>query len=476
MKMGVKKIVNFMLALVLLVSLAGCDTSGAKQSTKDNTSGVDTSSVVASKGNLPIIGTGKIKYDPNTVLNNGEPMTLEWWMWDSPDQFQKYADAYHELHPNIEIKVVNKAWEGFWTKLPLALKSGTGPALWNQLFLYENDVINEMDPYRFSIEDLSEDFMGINQYVRDGKIYWFSYGYMCNGIFYNKDMWKEAGLTETDIPKTWDEFREVAKKLTKWEGNRMVRAGFDFYGGPSATTHCDLIRTIAYQQGANAYDADNKPQYNSPEMKKALQMLNDFINVDKISSKDLSSKVEESFGNGLSAMAFEFGYYMNTLKTNYPEINYGVFRVPSMTNETPYAYGIYSAEGTPGINKNLNEAEKDVAHDFVNFYIASSEIQVQLCSHYGLFPSNKHIVDDPIIQSNPLVNALEPYINRYVFAGAEPQASKDVLTQAYQEVVFNGKPVDTALETANEDLMRALETYKFTSLEPLYEHASEAKR
>ena len=48
-------------------------------------------------------------------------------MWDSPDQFQKYADAYHELHPNIEIKVVNKAWEGFWTKLPLALKSGTGP-------------------------------------------------------------------------------------------------------------------------------------------------------------------------------------------------------------------------------------------------------------------------------------------------------------------------------------------------------------
>ena len=85
-------------------------------------------------------------------------------------------------------------------------------------------------------------------------------------------------------------------------------------------------------------------------------------------------------------------------------------------------------------------------------------------------------MDDPIIQSNPLVNALEPYINRYVFAGAEPQASKDVLTQAYQEVVFNGKPVDTALETANEDLMRALETYKFTSLEPLYEHASEAKR
>ncbi|RFT33077.1 hypothetical protein CG400_06070, partial [Bifidobacteriaceae bacterium NR017] len=43
--------------------------------------------------------------------------------------------------------------------------------------------------------------------------------------YYNKKLWKEAGLTEADIPTTWDELREVAKKLTKWNGSKMVQAG-----------------------------------------------------------------------------------------------------------------------------------------------------------------------------------------------------------------------------------------------------------
>ena len=37
---------------------------------------------------------------------------------------------------------------------------------------------------------------------------------MTGSVYYNKDMWEAAGLTEADIPKTWDEMREVAKKLT----------------------------------------------------------------------------------------------------------------------------------------------------------------------------------------------------------------------------------------------------------------------
>ena len=34
-------------------------------------------------------------------------------------------------------------------------------------------------------------------------------------FYYNKKYWRKAGLTDQDIPKTWDEFIAVAKKLNK---------------------------------------------------------------------------------------------------------------------------------------------------------------------------------------------------------------------------------------------------------------------
>ena len=40
-------------------------------------------------------------------------------------------------------------------------------------------------------------------------------GYAPTAVWYNTDMWKAAGLTEADYPKTWDQLLEVAKKLTK---------------------------------------------------------------------------------------------------------------------------------------------------------------------------------------------------------------------------------------------------------------------
>ncbi|MCQ4928215.1 extracellular solute-binding protein, partial [Veillonella parvula] len=64
------------------------------------------------------------------------------------------------------------------------------------------------------VEDLEQDFNGVSAHVIDVKVYYIDYGMMTGSVYYNKEMWKEAGLTDDDIPKTWDEMIEVAKKLT----------------------------------------------------------------------------------------------------------------------------------------------------------------------------------------------------------------------------------------------------------------------
>lgn len=82
-----------------------------------------------------------------------------------------------------------------------------------------------MAPLDIPVEDLEQDFNGVNAHVIDGKVYYIDYGMMTGSVYYNKEMWKEAGLTDDDIPKTWDEMIEVAKKLTIKDGDNIVQAG-----------------------------------------------------------------------------------------------------------------------------------------------------------------------------------------------------------------------------------------------------------
>ena len=35
-----------------------------------------------------------LTYDPNHLVNDGEPISLEWWLWDGDDIFGAFADAY----------------------------------------------------------------------------------------------------------------------------------------------------------------------------------------------------------------------------------------------------------------------------------------------------------------------------------------------------------------------------------------------
>lgn len=48
-------------------------------------------------------------------------------------------------------------------------------------------------------------------------------------LYYNKTTFNEAGIG--DVPSTWEEWLQTAQKLTRYDGDKLVRAGSAFYGG-----------------------------------------------------------------------------------------------------------------------------------------------------------------------------------------------------------------------------------------------------
>lgn len=407
-----------------------------------------------------------VTYDPNHLVNNGEPISLDWWIWTSEDTFKAIAQAYEEIHPNVSIQVIYNPWDGYFTKLPLSLqKKEDGPTLFNIHNSYDSLLAGYLEPYDIAVEDLTADYPSAASHVRDGKIYYADYGISTGMIYYNKRLWQEAGLTDEDIPKTWDELIQVAKKLTRFDENsNLIQAGFNYNKNFNV-----LAMGLNYQFGENMFTADGtEARVNSEGMKQAVQMLTDLYTVHHIGDKDFGTDNEQSFYQEQSAMVFMWGFLVGNLKTNYPDLEYGTFEIPTLTEDTPYAYYRYNGESTPGINKNATPAQKEVAQDFIRFFLANDDVQIRLSQEGGLIPAKTALMEAPELKDTPLVTAAGPHIDRYIWPGAMPATLETNLKIAGEDILYNGKDMDKALQTANEIINIDLANQDFTASENLY--------
>lgn len=455
-----RKVTAICLAVSMMVLTCACGKSGTVTYKGETDTNPD-------KG-LEVMGD-HVTYDPNHLVNDGDPIELDWWLWDAPDLFGSIAEEYEKIHPNVTIHIINNPWDGFWTKLPLALQKGEdGPTLFNVHNSYQHLLLNYMEPYDIDIQDLEEDFFTAKSHEIDGKIYYMDFGIMTGAIYYNKDMWAAAGLTEEDIPKTWDEFREVAKKLTIMEDGKMVQAGFNFNGDFE-----NLMQGVPYQYGDTIFDETGTvPRLTQEGQIETAQMFLDFYEKDHVGDKDFGTDAAQSFGQGQSAMVYRWGHFYGYMETNYPDINYGTFEIPTVT-EDPFAYDRYNGESTPGINKNATPEQKEVAQDFIRFYLANQEKQKELCMNYSLFPSNNALRDDKDLLKNPAIQAVSEHIDNYIWPGAMPATLGDNLKIACQDMMYNNTPVEEALQNAEDIVKVDLSNQEFVASENLYYRYSE---
>ncbi|MFJ7978315.1 extracellular solute-binding protein [Peribacillus sp. NPDC096379] len=458
----VRKLVISLLTLCLFWVLAAC--SGEDKSLKG------LSKDEKSDKGMEVVGEN-VKFDPNKLVNNGETIAIELWTWGGKEVFQKQVDAYEKIYPNVKIKVVNQPWDDYWTKLPLQLKGKNGPALFNVHNSYHSNIIKFMAPYDISTEALDKDYIGVTSHVIDDHVYYIDYAINSGNIYYNKKMWKEAGLTETNIPTTWDQFIQVAEKLTKKdETGKLIQAGFNFNG----ETYKAIIAGLGYQKGELLFKKDGKTvDFDNKTTIENTQMLYDLYNQSHVGSPDFGDDSTKSFGNGQSAMVYKWGWMQGELNNNYPDIEWGVFRIPTPTDEVPFAFDRYNGESTPGINANASREEQAVAQDFLKFILAGEDFGRAFSLFNASFPSKKSLAKDPDILADPVLRALAPNIDRYIWPGSFPSAVETQSGKVFEEIFYNGVDIKDAIKAGQEQMEKDMKNADFETVESKYKFYSE---
>ena len=448
MKRNLSRLISTVLALVMLFTVASASAEASA-----------------------ILGS-KIQYDTSKAINNGEDIEIEFWYWTgASDLFKSVVNQYTAIHPNVKITLVENPYDDYWTKLPLALQGSNGPAIFNVHNSHHENLINYLAPYDIPVEDLEEDFVGVSAHVIDGKVYYTDYGMMTATMYYNKAMWSAAGLTEADIPTTWDQFREVAKKLTiRDEKGDLIQAGFSFNGGAQGD-----VLGMQYQYGQNLFTEDGKVTFNNDAIKTVVQRMKDIYEVDGSGDYNFGNNSGDNFGQGMIAMYLGWGFMHGLFQALWPETEFGSFEIPTPTEDVPYAYHRYNGESTFGINKNAPADQQAVAQDIVRFFLANDQLQKEFVLANSIFPAKKSLANDSDILSVSSIAVLANHIDRYIWPGPMPSAVENNMKIALENIFYNGEDVEAALQNAEDACNEELASSEFVPVESSYAHADEAK-
>ncbi|MFB5196574.1 ABC transporter substrate-binding protein [Neobacillus sp. KR4-4] len=149
-------------------------------------------------------------------------------------------------------------------------------------------------------------------------------------MYYNKDLFKAAGLDPEKAPTNREEFLAAAKKLTDSSKNQY---GFVV---PTLWPNQFIFPTILFQNGGELMK-DGKPNYNSPEAVEALTFYRDLIHKEKVSPENVQQDGEVTlFLQGKNAMHLNGPWMME--QWDKAGINYGVAPVPQLGTKQQAVY------------------------------------------------------------------------------------------------------------------------------------------
>ncbi|MVO97984.1 ABC transporter substrate-binding protein [Paenibacillus lutrae] len=175
-------------------------------------------------------------------------------------------------------------------------------------------------------------------------------------LYYNKEMFKEAGLDPNKPPQTWDEMAEYAKKLKKegrW-GLEIPVSGFAYW----------MMQTFALQSGKNLMSEDGKKVFfDTPDNTAGLQFWKDLASRDKVMPEGVTewATVPSDFIAGKTAMMYHTTGNLTNVKNN-AKFDFGVAFLPRKKS-----YGSPTGGGNFYIFKDIDKKKQEAAWKFIKF-------------------------------------------------------------------------------------------------------------
>jgi multiple sugar transport system substrate-binding protein len=294
--------------------------------------------------------------------------------WDATffERQKQFDDLFMQRHPNIEIKAENTPFGEFLQKYTTQAAGGTAPDVIYTQFSWAQQLIKSgifvpLDDYiknetEFNLEDFTKP--SLVSYQRDGKLWLVPYDEGPANLYYNKDLFDQAGVEHPNENWTLDDLKAAALKLTSGEGPNKI-----FGLGELPSMGDSLVAPPYMMPFGGAYLSEPKEDTylgNTPESIEAMEWWQELRDKGAVPSPaDMQNVAWPAFQFGKIAMTQQGSWATPPIAAG-AQFNWDIMRWP----KGPRAHVTFSAGSGYGITK--DSKNPDAAWIYLNDYLSTA--------------------------------------------------------------------------------------------------------
>ncbi|WP_283193360.1 ABC transporter substrate-binding protein [Rhizobium sp. AN80A] len=288
----------------------------------------------------------------------------------------------------------------------------------------------------------------------DGKTYGLAYTFSTPIMFYNADLFKQAGLDPNAPPKTWADVAAAGKAIKEKTGKN----GF-FPGAYGPTDGTFVYQAIVMSNGGKVRDG-NTLTFADENAAEAVKTLRDMVTSGAHAKIDPASASDTFAAGNMGMFLYTSALLSSVKKSAAGKFDLRLAPMPSF-GDKPTAP---TNSGSALFVFSKDPVKQRASYELLK-YLTSREAYTIITSKIGYLPLRLDIVDDPNqlgpwLKENPMFRSNLEQLDRITanmaFPGSNYRQVEKMMMDSVREAVFgNGDPIAT-LKTAQEqaqDLM-----------------------
>lgn len=408
-----------------------------------------------------------------------EPVKVIWWHSMSGElgkAVDKLVADFNASQKNVQVEAVFQGtYDESINKMKASMDTKSGPSLIQvyeigSRFMIDSKAITPVQKFvdadKFDLSQLEENIL--NYYKVDGKLNSMPFNTSNPILYYNKDMFKAAGLDPEKPPTTYEEITKAAQVLSK---DGKSGSSFAIYGWFMEQFFAN--QGVEYLNNGNGRTkAATEAMVNNEAGVKTLTWWKEMV--DNKTSANLGRKTDDTkkaFLAGQIAMTLDSTASLRGIVSGAEgkfQVGTGPLPKPSDAKEG----GVVVGGASLYILNNKSEAEQQGAWEFIKF-LTNPQTQAWWNVNTGYFPITKKAYDEQIIKDNlvkypqfqtaidQLHKAKANTATQGAVMGVFPEA-RQIVETAIEEALTGKKAPKEALDNAAKSITEKIGTYNKT--------------
>jgi multiple sugar transport system substrate-binding protein len=322
--------------------------------------------------------------------------------------YKQAGEAYTKANPATKVTVFSTTLREHEQKLAAAMPTGTGPDLFDVGQILSISFI-EAGLLKPNTPEVDKQLRGgayrdvsVGQFTTEGKTYGLPLMFSTPMLFWNKTMFREAGLS--DAPGDFQQAMEYAKKLTKIDATgKMTRSGLSLRLSGQGSGIAEKFRFILEPAGGALIVRTPSGKwhqgYDNAAGQAALKYYIDAVQTQKVDDPKVQHDAD-AFVAGNTAMLMRESWVIGEIRSKNPTLDFGVSPIPAWmpggVRKTLLQHnGMYVS------GKSRNPA---AANDFIQF-LTNKENSVKLTQLSGWVSARSDVDWAPLLKEIPQYEA-----------------------------------------------------------------------